>query len=72
MLLVLKCTGEAGTSDCCTDEHPCELGGGDCDTNTNCAGELVCGNNRCKEFNLSAKPNYDCCIKAEGEDIPIV
>ena len=43
---------------CCTAGNPCGLGEGDCDTHSQCAGNLVCGVDNCgPEF----PTNYDCC-----------
>ena len=45
-------------SSCCTAENPCGVGEGDCDTDNQCAGGLVCGVDNCgPEF----PSNYDCC-----------
>ncbi len=35
-----------GGNDCCTEEVPCSLGEGDCDTDDDCIGELVCNHVR--------------------------
>ena len=46
---------------CCTWNSPCGIGEGDCDTNDQCAGGLVCGVDNCgPEFPSS----YDCCKKS--------
>ena len=41
------------------------LGRGDCDTDEQCAGSLVCGSNNCKdEFSVPGTkwdPEADCC-----------
>ena len=41
-------------------------GGGDCDSDSECAGDLVCGTNNCVDFNAAAHPQYDCCVKPKG------
>ena len=47
------------TWSCCTALQPCDLGGGDCDNDGECAGSLVCGLDNCGGiFSSSA----DCCI----------
>jgi len=57
--------------DCCTKEHPCGVGGGDCDTDSECAGDLICGekeeeSNNCQtDFPSSDtfwEATADCCI----------
>jgi len=52
-----------GSNDCCTKDHPCQLGGGDCDQDEECAGDLVCGTNNCLQFNIFASYYADCCKK---------
>jgi len=56
-----KCNGEEGTGSCCTEDKPCELGGGDCDDDSECSGDLVCGYNNCRDFHPNAGPTHDCC-----------
>ena len=63
---VLACSGERGTGECCTRESPCKVGGGDCDKDEDCAGDLVCGKNNCQDFNWLARSSYDCCIKHDN------
>merc|ERR1712215_207581 len=60
-----ECTGETGTADCCTVDSPCDLGGGDCDSNAECSGDLVCGQNNCKQFNTNAASQNDCCTDSK-------
>ena len=48
---------------CCTDDanEPCGLGEGDCDTDDECAGDLVCGENNCLRMGSGFKKGSDCC-----------
>ena len=48
---------------CCTDDanEPCGLGEGDCDTDEECAGDLVCGTNNCLPMGSGLKTRSDCC-----------
>ena len=46
-------------ADYCTDAKPCGLGEGDCDSFSNCKGDLVCGKDNCNGTHY--KSNYDCC-----------
>ena len=39
---------------CCTSKTPCDLYGGDCDRDTDCAGNLVCGRDNCRKFHPTA------------------
>ena len=46
---------------CCNDDHKCNENEGDCQSDSDCAGNLVCGTNNCpSDFPDSA---YDCCEK---------
>ena len=44
--------------DCCTEECPCREGEGDCDEDSHCQEDLVCGTNNCV---LDGDPEADCC-----------
>ena len=50
---------------CCTTV-PCGVGGGDCDRDDHCEGNLVCGENNCwKDFADNGETwstGVDCCI----------
>ena len=48
----------------CSSPQPCEEGQGDCDFNSDCRGNLICGNNNCRQIhgNISAATS-DCCVK---------
>ena len=53
---------------CCANTTPttqCPLGRGDCDTDDECKGDLLCGANNCKdEFSAPGTkwhPEADCC-----------
>merc|ERR1712029_1237126 len=49
---------------CCTSEFQCLEGEGDCDSDNDCAGPLVCGNNNCGS---PFQDTHDCCTPvAEG------
>ena len=39
---------------CCTPANPCDLGGGDCDSDEDCAGSLVCGTDNCRQHHSGA------------------
>ena len=55
---------------CCTPDTPCGLGGGDCDSNHDCKGDLICGRYQANSNNCKNEPaigliwpaNTDCCI----------
>ena len=44
---------------CCTDSKPCGIAEGDCDTNDECIGHLVCGSDNCVKPPFHKKA--DCC-----------
>ena len=55
--------GFGGLSDWhfCSSWAPCQLGQGDCDSDIQCADNLVCGRDNCKFFNETAEVGADCC-----------
>ena len=57
-----------GGDDCCSDELQCDIGEGDCDQDSHCKGDLVCGDNNCQTNSLnfglpteSFDYDDDCC-----------
>ena len=69
-----KCSPVADDWDCCSEAAPCGLGEGDCDTDEECAGPLVCGDNNCEagDYRMDCcqegklcklADNWDCCTK---------
>ena len=62
-----QCNGVPSTDwSCCSSGSPCNVGGGDCDNDSECAGTLVCGPDNCKTDFPSSGSNWDtiadCCI----------
>ena len=55
------CDANADDSGCCTDSYPCSMGEGDCDSDTDCAGALVCGTDNCQDFDSAFSSTHDCC-----------
>ena len=65
---VSKCDGDL---DCCHPESPCRENEGDCDTDADCFGELLCGQNTGMWYKCSGLPvtqssghyvlSTDCC-----------
>ena len=65
---VPRCKGIPSTHwSCCSTANPCQLGQGDCDSNSECAGTLVCGLNNCRADHSITGSNWDtiadCCIR---------
>ena len=61
------CEGIPKTSwDCCDDGNQCTAGQGDCDKDSHCSGNLVCGSNNCLDDYSLPGSNWgssaDCCI----------
>ena len=48
--------------DFCSTDFPCGEWEGDCDSNDECSGDLVCGPDNCHYHNSSVNPNKDCCV----------
>ena len=43
---------------CCSSSNQCDLNQGDCDSDNDCSGNLICGNDNCQQqFPL----DVDCC-----------
>ena len=58
-LIQVKCDGG---DDCCSNEsYNCLEGEGDCDSDSDCSQDLICGNNNCNGPNFDATD--DCCVK---------
>jgi len=55
---------------CCTPQNPCPEGEGDCEIDNDCSGELVCGNNNCKQFGSFYHEKDDCCVKPTASVTP--
>ena len=56
----VKCASGSNDWNCCSSSSQCGLGEGDCDYDSDCTGDLVCGLNNCADgvFGL------DCCTAA--------
>ena len=46
---------------CCSSSKPCTIGQGDCDTDSHCQGNLVCGHNTSTDCPSGAPSGFDCC-----------
>ncbi len=61
-IFFLDChTPSAKDKECCSDDNKCQVGEGDCDSSSECEGDLVCGRNNCKDFSHHWPSDYDCC-----------
>ena len=62
-----QCNGVPSTGwSCCSTATQCALGGGDCDIDSECAGDLICGRDNCLNDFPSVGSNWgtlaDCCM----------
>ena len=55
LVVELRCAGV--DNGCCTSDEPCGEGDGDCDNDSHCEGDLVCGTDNCPWGD-----GDDCCI----------
>ena len=61
-----RCNGVSSTNwSCCSYNEPCNVGGGDCDRDSDCLGSLKCGNDNCRNDFSTEGSNWsaiaDCC-----------
>ena len=49
--------------ECCTATNQCDVGQGDCDSDSDCKAGLKCGSNNCKvKTGLDWDSKDDCCF----------
>ena len=63
----MKCMG---SDNCCSDKKPCGLHEGNCYDDSDCSGNLVCGDKNCFElwgYQMDFKEQSNCC----QEPIPV-
>ena len=46
---------------CCSSTNQCDHNQGDCDSDSECSGDLICGSNNCK---FPFPSDADCCYGA--------
>jgi hypothetical protein len=71
------CDGDGSTNfDCCTNDAPCVKGNGDCDFDTDCAGDLYCGEDNCllyhSTLNSAWETTADCCTDVNEHEITAI
>ena len=62
--------------ECCGTSNPCDEGQGDCDKDSECSGNLICGKNNCDHSKFPSNKT-DCCtsigaVLNQGIDGPIL
>lgn len=60
--------------ECCDTNNPCDEGQGDCDKDSECSGNLICGKNNCHRSKFPSNKT-DCCtsigaVLNQGSDDP--
>ena len=71
-----NCDGIPSTDwGCCSSSNQCNVGQGDCDDDSDCAGSLTCGSNNCRATGMPGSNwdnHADCCVgKLENTDTMI-
>ena len=63
-----KCDASKIDNQCCTADTPCGIGEGDCDSDDQCSGDLICGHDNCGTgFSYwTGSEEYDCCMIDPG------
>ena len=62
--------GASSSSNCCTPDKPCDVGMGNCNSNEDCVGSLICGDKNCGTAFLK---DDNCCevnenLSSDNED----
>ena len=69
MYNVTRCTADNWSYGCCTSANPCSFGEGDCNSNDECGGTLICGSNNCLNDFGFGDSGLDCCINDNEANI---
>ena len=64
-----RCTAADWSYSCCTSANPCSFGKGDCNSNDECGGALICGANNCLNDFGFGDSGLDCCINDNAANI---
>jgi len=57
---LVDCCQQIGNEHYCTAQEPCGVDQGDCDTDNECQGNLICGSNNCPN-SFGFENETDCC-----------
>ena len=60
-----SCDGTNYDSECCSVAVPCAINEGDCDKESECQGNLICGSNNCP---APFPSEADCCESPFGKE----
>ena len=70
LLKILACDATISDWNCCLLSNNCGVGEGDCDSDSECNGNLICGTDNCQSFDSGwLDSGFDCCM--EGKCIKI-
>ena len=61
-----NCDGVNYDNECCSVVAPCAINEGDCDSDSECQGNLICGSNNCP---APFPSDADCCYSSSGKEI---
>ena len=67
-ILDTVCDAATADSDCCTSSNKCSLGEGNCDSDSDCEGDLVCGTNNCRNFDTTWSGG-NCCTTGKHSNV---
>ena len=63
---ILACDASNSDYGCCTSSNPCGVGEGDCDSDSECNADLICGLDNCHSLDSGwAASDYDCCMEGK-------
>ena len=66
ILLSGHCNGVKYDRECCSAAAPCAINEGDCDSDSECQGDLTCGSNNCP---APFPSDADCCSSSGKETL---
>ena len=72
MIFSVACEGVPNTNwACCSNASPCNVGRGDCDSDDECLGDLICIRDSCRDDYNSTVSNWDigtdCCSDSRSK-----
>ena len=65
------CHDGSGGSSCCKTSNKCGEGEGDCDNDSHCQANLICGKDNCNAA-LGFPSSYDCCYDPNTGNFAII
>ena len=66
LLKILACDATNSDYECCKSSNNCAVGEGDCDSDSDCNGNLICGGDNCQSIDSDwAASDFDCCMEGK-------